>query len=90
VVTFETVVGPTFAQRCAACHGGDSPIAGLDLSSYAGAMQGSAKGPVISPGDSANSLLIRVQSGPQNHFGQLSPEELELVASWIDAGAPAE
>ncbi len=89
-VTFETVVGPIFAQRCVACHGGGSPIAGLDLSSYAGAMKGSAKEPVISAGDSANSPLIRIQSGPQNHFGQLSPQELELVAGWMDAGAPAE
>jgi len=87
-VTFETVVGPVFAQRCAACHGGGSPIAGLDLSSYAGALQGSVNGPVILPGDAAASRLIAVQSGPQNHFGQLTPEELELVTGWIDDGAP--
>ncbi len=87
-VTFETVVGPLFAQRCAACHGGASPIVGLDLSSYAGALQGRSEGPVILPGDSAASPLVIIQSGPQNHFGQLTPEELELVKGWIDNGAP--
>jgi mono/diheme cytochrome c family protein len=87
-VTFETVVGPILAQRCVACHGGASPIAGLDLSSFAGAMNGSAAGAVVVPGDAAGSRLIAVQSGPQNHFGQLTPEELELVQGWIDDGAP--
>ena len=87
-VTFETVVGPIFQQRCVACHGGGSPIAGLDLSGFTSAMKGSAEGPVIVPGDSANSLLVAIQSGPQNHFGQLTPEELELVKGWIDDGAP--
>lgn len=87
-VTFESVIGPIFAQRCVACHGGEAPIAGLDLSSYAGTLQGSVKGPVVVEGDSAASRLISVQSGPANHFGQLTPEELELVAGWIDNGAP--
>ncbi len=69
-------------------RGQRSPIAGLDLSSFASAMKGSAEGPVIVPGDTANSLLVAIQSGPQNHFGQLTPEELELVRGWIDDGAP--
>jgi hypothetical protein len=41
---------------------------------------------VIVPGDSANSRLVQVQS--DRHFKNLSPEELELVKQWIDAGAP--
>jgi hypothetical protein len=88
-VTYEAVIGPVFAQRCTACHGGSSPVQELDLTTYQGALRGGAGGPAIVAGDSTGSLLVQVQSGPQNHFGQLSPEELDLVAGWIDAGAPA-
>ena len=61
---------------------------GLDLTSYASAMAGSQNGPVIIPGDPDNSPLILKQTGEQAHFGQLSPEELQLVSEWIAAGAP--
>jgi hypothetical protein len=50
-------------------------------------MKGSANGPIIQPGDSANSLLFQVQSTGK-HFANLTAEELELVRQWIDAGAP--
>jgi hypothetical protein len=42
---------------------------------------------VILPGDPEGSLLVQKQQGDQPHFGQLSPEELELVTQWISAGA---
>jgi mono/diheme cytochrome c family protein/nitrate/TMAO reductase-like tetraheme cytochrome c subunit len=87
-VTFDTVIGAVFEQRCVACHGGEAPIAELDLSSYTAMLEGSARGPVVVPGEPEASSLIRVQSGPQNHFGQLSPEELRLVTDWIVAGSP--
>jgi hypothetical protein len=51
-------------------------------------LQGGSGGPAISPGDPDQSLLVIKQSGEQNHFGQLSPEELELVRQWIATGAP--
>jgi hypothetical protein len=54
---------------------------------YAGIMNGSSNGPVIVPGDSANSVLFQVQSAG-GHFANLTPEELEIVKQWIDAGAP--
>jgi hypothetical protein len=49
-------------------------------------MKGGSGGAVIAPNDSANSKLIQVQEA--QHFGQLAPEELDLVRQWIDAGAP--
>jgi hypothetical protein len=62
-------------------------LGGLNLSTYADAMQGGASGPVIIPGDGANSLLvIRQQTG--DHPGQFTPEELAQVIEWIDASAP--
>ncbi len=84
--TFAANIQPIFAARCTMCHSGASAPAGLDLSTYAGVMQGGSNGVVIVPGDSAGSKLIQVQIG--QHFANLSLEELELVKQWIDANAP--
>ena len=84
-LTFDNFIGALFGSRCTACHG-DNPSAGLKLSTYADAMKGSRSGAVILPGDSANSLLVKIQS--EKHFANFSPEELALIIQWIDAGAP--
>jgi hypothetical protein len=86
VPTFIANIQPIFAELCKVCHSGAGAPAGLDLSIYAGVMQGSENGIVIVPGDSAGSKLVQVQSG--QHFANLSPEQLELVIQWIDANAP--
>jgi hypothetical protein len=31
---------------------------------------------------------VQKQTGEQPHFGQLTPQELELVREWIEAGVP--
>jgi cytochrome b subunit of formate dehydrogenase len=72
------------ADRCVQCHGG---AAGLDLATHSLALQGSDSGPVIVPGDSANSLLLTKIAGGR-HPGRLSEPELQVLAAWIDAGAP--
>jgi hypothetical protein len=43
---------------------------------------------VILPGDPEASRLVQIQSAEQRHFGQLTPEELDLIIAWIAAGAP--
>jgi hypothetical protein len=43
---------------------------------------------VIVPGNANGSLLVQKQSGTTPHFSQLTPEELQLVIDWINAGAP--
>jgi nitrate/TMAO reductase-like tetraheme cytochrome c subunit/mono/diheme cytochrome c family protein len=86
-LTYKDTIGPIFQERCGQCHG-SNPMVGLDLTTYSTAMSGSQNGPVIVPGSPEKSLLIQKQTGEQPHFGQLSPEELELVTQWIAAGAP--
>jgi hypothetical protein len=86
-LTYEAVIGPLFQNRCGACHG-PGGIMGLDLTTYATAMSGSTNGPVILAGDPQNSRLIQKQSGDQPHFGQLTPDELNIVKDWISTGAP--
>jgi hypothetical protein len=48
-------------------------------------MKGSKDGAIVIPGDSANSLLVKIQSA--KHFLNLTPDQLTLVEQWIDAGA---
>jgi nitrate/TMAO reductase-like tetraheme cytochrome c subunit len=86
-LTYQDTIGPLFQARCGACHGPNG-IQGLDLTTYQTALKGSSNGPVIVPGDPGQSLLVKKQSDTQPHFGQLTPEQLQLVVDWITAGAP--
>jgi len=83
--TWDDDVFPILQSKCLTCHG-ETAMAGLNLSSYADMLAGSQSGPVVEPGDSANSPLFTIQQAG-GHPGQLTPEELEIVQAWIDAGA---
>jgi hypothetical protein len=50
-------------------------------------MAGGVNGIVIIAGDPDNSLIIIKQTDEQAHFGQLTPDELDLLIQWIEAGA---
>ena len=88
VPTYDSFFGPLLATKCGSCHNASptAASAGLNLTSYEGLMKGSTNGPVVVPGNSAESRLVQVQS--RDHFSNLSDEELEAVIDWIDAGAP--
>lgn len=87
-LTYADTIGPLLEMRCGNCHGATGNLQGLDLTSYQGILQGGSSGPAVTPGDPQRSLLVRKQTGDQNHFGQLTPDEVELVSQWIAAGAP--
>ncbi len=80
-------------RTCHGCHGERQQMAGLRLDHPQPAMSGSYSGPVIKPGDSANSKLIQMVSGaakirmPPAGPG-LKPEQVALLRKWIDQGAP--
>jgi hypothetical protein len=84
--TFETYAGPLFVTKCTGCHG-ELATGGLNMLTYESLMDGSSSGPVIVPGDAANSVLFQLQSAGE-HFANLTAEELEIIKQWIDAGAP--
>ncbi len=88
---FEAEVLPIFQEHCTHCHGGDSPAAGLDLSSAASLGRGSSHGPVIVKKASQDSLLFkRISNGtmpPKEAGVGLSTARIETVRRWIDSGA---
>ncbi len=43
-------IAPILAQRCAMCHAGATPAAGLRLDSHDALLKGGAKGPVVKAG----------------------------------------
>jgi len=88
-VSFASQVAPLFASQCADCHGEETMEAGLALHTYEAVMKGSEYGPVIEAGNPDASLLIdMIAAGemPQD-ADAMSAEEVELVRSWIAAGA---
>jgi uncharacterized membrane protein len=86
--TFETV-SAILTEKCGDCHG-ETAMNGLNLLTYSDLMAGGESGAAVVPGDADNSLLVKVQSEAQPHFGQLTSEELELVKEWIQNGAAEE
>jgi cytochrome b subunit of formate dehydrogenase/mono/diheme cytochrome c family protein len=83
--TWDSAIGALFAQKCLTCHGAGAS-GGLNLSAYADAMNGGKNGPLFVPGDAANSSLITKFANNGHPFGKLTPEELALIADWINAG----
>jgi mono/diheme cytochrome c family protein len=72
--------------KCAACHV-NSAAGNLSLKTYADALKGGQGGPAVVPNEPDNSTLVTVQQ-KGGHPGQLTPEEIDRVVKWIEAGAP--
>jgi ankyrin repeat protein len=91
-VDYEKDVRPLLAQNCYSCHGDAVQQSGLRLDLRQNALRGGDYGPVIIPGKSAESKLIKrlvdgdggMQMPPT---GSLTPEEIGILRAWIDQGA---
>jgi mono/diheme cytochrome c family protein len=88
-VSFARDVQPIFEQVCVKCHGGDKIEEGLVLNTYADVMQGSNNGPVVVPGDPANSLMVDlIKQGKMPKRGpKLLPKQIQAIVAWVTAGA---
>jgi formate dehydrogenase gamma subunit len=86
-LTWEADIAPLMKTRCETCHSAANAMGGLDLSSYATALNGGSGGAGIVPGDpEAGQVITRQAQG--GHMGQFTPEELDLLVQWVTAGAP--
>jgi hypothetical protein len=90
---FATQIRPILAARCYMCHGPEVQQNGLRLDSLEALLRGSNSGPVVIPGNSEKSHLIRRLTAlerPQMPYGgpPLSEAQIDLIRRWIDQGAP--
>jgi hypothetical protein len=87
-VSFATAILPMLQSRCVNCHGGQRTEHELNLNSYDGVMAGSENGPVVTPGDAANSPLAEmVANGKMPKRGpKLTPDQVQLIVDWINQG----
>jgi len=61
-ITFDKDIAPIFKASCVRCHSGDRARAQLRLDSLDGVLKGTKDGPVLTAGDSANSLIVKAIS----------------------------
>jgi len=85
-IDYNSQIQPIFDDRCINCHGS---MGGLNLTSYENLMEGGLSGDEVIPYDhGSSSLWIRVNSGqmpPGNN--DLTDDQVDLIAQWIDEGA---
>ncbi len=94
-VDFDRDVRPIFAASCLNCHGPKKRKGGLALHLKAGALAGGDDGPVILPGKSLESRLLRYVAGldddhpmpPEGAGDPLKPEQVGVLRAWIEQGA---
>jgi hypothetical protein len=74
------------------CHGAEKPKAKLDLRTRAAMLKGGEAGPAVVPGSADKSLVFEMlRKGEMPPKGtKLTADQVALVKSWIDAGAPAD
>src|SRR5436305_104600 len=84
---FSSEILPVFEKNCVSCHGPKQKMAGLDLSSFAGMMNGSTSGPVIAPGKPERSLLWKlIESGQMPQGGKLNAADKQSIHAYIEQG----
>jgi mono/diheme cytochrome c family protein len=87
-------IQPIFDEYCTRCHGPTLAENGLRLDTYEGVMQGTRGGAVVIPGSAGASTLVWVIQGlaaPEIRMPHserpLSPNRIQNIVLWIDAGA---
>ena len=88
-------IQPIFNEYCITCHGPRVAENGLRLDSYSATMKGTRFGAVVTPGKPSFSTLVFVLDGKASKEiamphdgGRLSPNRVENIKQWVDAGAP--
>ena len=94
-VDYARDIQPLFAKHCYECHGPAKHKGGLRLDSRTHAFQAADSGekPIV-PGDAADSHVLKLVRGddpdmvmPPEGKTRLSPQEIDLLTRWINAGA---
>ncbi|MBO0725168.1 MAG: PSD1 domain-containing protein, partial [Blastocatellia bacterium] len=92
-VDFGRDIEPILRSNCYQCHGASKASAQLRLDEKEPAMKGGISGPVIIPGNSQDSRLMKRILGEGDEARMpmggdpLKPAQIELIRKWIDQGA---
>ncbi len=92
-IDFINEIQPLFENACYECHGPKKQEAGFRLDHKPTVFRGGELGPAITPGKSAESLLVQFVAGVRDEGvmpkkgPRLSPEQIGLLRAWIDQGA---
>jgi hypothetical protein len=93
-VSFAADVAPLLVANCNGCHIDAMQIrGGLRMDTFAQMLGGGDSGAVVVPGKGDTSLLVQKLRGavgermPTGGRPALSPESIQLIATWIDEGA---
>ena len=94
-VDYTRDIAPLLAKRCVECHSSTKRKGGLALDSYADILDGGKDGPIVQPGRSADSEMVRRIRGlgdgdamPKDE-DPLPEAEIALIARWVDEGVRA-
>jgi hypothetical protein len=99
-VNFARDVYPVLQKSCIKCHSGEKPKARLSMLSREALLKGGKSGePAFVPGQGSESQLVEFASDEiedlempplnrRDEFPRLSPQEITLLRTWIDQGAP--
>ena len=89
---FSRDIAPVLAAACTGCHGGQNPAAQLRLETFATLLAGNNNGLILTPGNAAESLLVKKikgTAGDQMPLNQspLPDETIALFEKWVAEGA---
>ena len=94
-VDFERDIRPIFEVSCLRCHGPVRPRGGFRLDDREAALRGGDYGPVLVPGNSAESQLLAyvahevpgMEMPPPGQGDPLTADQIASLRAWIDQGA---
>lgn len=90
-LTYEDHIRPLLENKCFSCHNPDKKKGGLELTSYAGLMNGGSGGAVVDAGNPAGSRLWTYSAHKEEPYmppegAPLDPKDLGLLSKWIADG----
>jgi hypothetical protein len=90
-LTYDDHIRPLLENKCFSCHNPDKKKGGLELTSYAGLMNGGSGGAVVDAGNPQASRLWTCSAKKEEPFmppegAPLDAKDLTLLSKWIAGG----
>ena len=90
-LTYDDHIRPMLENKCFSCHNPDKKKGGLELTSYAGLMNGGSGGAVVDAGNPSGSRLWTMSAHKEEPYmppegAPLEAKDLALLSKWIAGG----